>query len=58
MDEFKEYYMRVEEKLANKDYSNSLESVEKEKKKPKKRLNQIFFGVNSLLPKNKQQKKT
>ena len=32
MDEFKEYYMKVEEKLANKDYSNDLESVEKEKK--------------------------
>ena len=57
MDEFKEYYMKVEEKLANKDYSNDLESVEK-KEKPKKRLNQIFFGVNNLPPKNKRLKKT
>jgi len=56
MDEFKEYYMRVEEKLANKDYSNDIDSVVKEKKKPKKRLNQIFFGVNDL-PKNKPPKK-
>lgn len=56
MDEFKEYYLRVEEKLANKDYSNDIDSVVKEKKKPKKRLNQIFFGVNDL-PKNKPPKK-
>lgn len=45
MDEFKDYYRIVEEKLNNKDYSNDLETVEKEKKKPKKRLNQIFYGV-------------
>lgn len=45
MDEFKNYYRIVEEKLANKDFSNDMDVVEKEKKKPKKRLNQIFFGV-------------
>tara|TARA_R100000231_G_scaffold26357_1_gene23920 strand:- start:5592 stop:5768 length:177 start_codon:yes stop_codon:yes gene_type:complete len=45
MDEFKNYYRIIEEKLANKDFSNDMEVVEKEKKKPKKRLNQIFFGV-------------
>ena len=46
MDEFKDYYRIVEEKLNNKDYSNDMETVEKEKKKPKKRLNQIFYGVS------------
>jgi hypothetical protein len=52
MDEFKNYYRIVEEKLANKDFSNNMEVVEKEKKKPKKRLNQIFFGVSPSMMKS------
>lgn len=53
MIDFIEYYNLLEEKLKQKDYTQDMEVVKKERKKPKLRQNQIF-----VLPKNNYKKPT
>tara|TARA_A100001391_G_scaffold203472_1_gene195900 strand:+ start:1776 stop:1919 length:144 start_codon:yes stop_codon:yes gene_type:complete len=43
MIDFIEYYKLLEQKLKEKDYSQDMEVVKKERKKPKRRQNQIFI---------------
>tara|TARA_Y100000004_G_scaffold171721_1_gene207963 strand:+ start:977 stop:1117 length:141 start_codon:yes stop_codon:yes gene_type:complete len=43
MIDFIEYYNLLEEKLKQKDYSSEMEVKKKERKKPKRRQNQIFI---------------
>lgn len=43
MIDFIEYYNLLEEKLKQKDYSPEMEVKKKERKKPKRRQNQIFI---------------
>ena len=43
MIDFIEYYKLLEEKLKEKDFTPDMEVVKKERKKPKRRQNQIFI---------------